>query len=777
MTLVRLLEGAVLSGEALDWAAVGGAVLGALVDDPTGSGRPAAPAPGIPPRGLALTTNAGDGGGALLVLVPRGAALETARLHAEALAAAAVAALCRAPALRHMPLRDLQRLASHMRLLAFEAGDALLAQGAEVAGVFVLVTGAVQLRVARVGAAGAAGTPCLGGATIAPDVLGGGQHAETMLRQQPVCGDSGELEAALARHGALVGMQGPGALLGDDVLRERRMGCSVVAASRVTALRLPPHKLPQLLEPLTLRLLARLRPQTGAAAALAAADAEVARDAAERAARGHSPAGSPLQLRRSPSPGGSRSGAASPGAAGRPEWRSAHSAGCEGGAGGAADRGNPGARGAGQRRMDGEQAEEAADHAWALSLPKGLTDAMAAALPGCQGSIPAEGAPVGGSLAAGGSVAASVQQLADSIRGVAAARKAAEAAGTCGVGRARACQGIPPQGIAGHEPGASLVPGPGGDRHTDLMEAACVAVVRLVPPPGQAHCPPAASGEDPGAAAALVDDAVAQFRAAAHDAGLRLVRWGAHEHLLLGELPPGSCAAADSGNSAAAAAAADSNAVEDFGTHDGGVAVGMRSVADCLLAMRARLAAVANAAPAAHMRLCAGAAVGSCFLQSAGGSFVVAASGRAHDAASHLADDAAAASPASLAGAILVSDAVRNALSDSHELCAAGGGWCLVAARAPPPLAVDGSAAALSDGCARRGGRRRSAVAHAASAAARRRAIRTRYEAIEELLARGDGLQRAPEHILTQPPPVRGARSDWCGRPCAVHTQLPANRV
>lgn len=39
--------------------------------------------------------------------------------------------------------------------------------------------------------------------------------------------------------------RGPGALLGDDFLRERRMACSVIAATAVTTLRLPPHKLPQ----------------------------------------------------------------------------------------------------------------------------------------------------------------------------------------------------------------------------------------------------------------------------------------------------------------------------------------------------------------------------------------------------------------------------------------------------------------------------------------------------------------------------------------------------
>jgi hypothetical protein len=47
------------------------------------------------------------------------------------------------------------------------------------------------------------------------------------------------------------------------------------------------------------------------------------------------------------------------------------------------------------------------------------------------------------------------------------------------------------------------------------------------------------------------------------------------------------------------------------------------------------------------------------------------------------------------------------------------------------------------------------------AAAARRQAIRKQYEALEVLLAQGEGLKRVPEYLLTQPPPVRPGALQW----------------
>ena len=52
-------------------------------------------------------------------------------------------------------------------------------------------------------------------------------------------------------------------MLGDACVREKRMAVSVVSLTPGTALHLPAHKFMTLLDPLTLRLFARLRPQHG----------------------------------------------------------------------------------------------------------------------------------------------------------------------------------------------------------------------------------------------------------------------------------------------------------------------------------------------------------------------------------------------------------------------------------------------------------------------------------------------------------------------------------
>jgi hypothetical protein len=72
--------------------------------------------------------------------------------------------------------------------------------------------------------------------------------------------------------------------LGDDCVREKRMAVSVISLSPVTALHLPAHKFMTLLDPLTLRLFARLRPQHGVGQQLLL-QASGARRALKRAVR------------------------------------------------------------------------------------------------------------------------------------------------------------------------------------------------------------------------------------------------------------------------------------------------------------------------------------------------------------------------------------------------------------------------------------------------------------------------------------------------------------
>lgn len=62
--------------------------------------------------------------------------------------------------------------------------------------------------------------------------------------------------------------RGPGAILGDDCVREKRMAVTVVAVTEIAAIRMLPQKFLTALDPLTARLFGRLRNQQGAGQAL-----------------------------------------------------------------------------------------------------------------------------------------------------------------------------------------------------------------------------------------------------------------------------------------------------------------------------------------------------------------------------------------------------------------------------------------------------------------------------------------------------------------------------
>eukprot|EP00879_Flechtneria_rotunda_P031124 GHRR01033976.1.p1 GENE.GHRR01033976.1~~GHRR01033976.1.p1 ORF type:complete len:353 (+),score=108.19 GHRR01033976.1:879-1937(+) len=71
------------------------------------------------------------------------------------------------------------------------------------------------------------------------------QHASRLLHPAPI----------------LLGVRGPGCVLGDDAMRERRLAVGVVAATQVVTLHIPPQKMLSALDSLTLRLFGRLRTQ------------------------------------------------------------------------------------------------------------------------------------------------------------------------------------------------------------------------------------------------------------------------------------------------------------------------------------------------------------------------------------------------------------------------------------------------------------------------------------------------------------------------------------
>lgn len=163
--------------------------------------------------------------------------------------------------------------------------------------------------------------------------------------------------------------------------------------------------------------------------------------------------------------------------------------------------------------------------------------------------------------------------------------------------------------------------------------------------------------------------------------------------------------------------------------------------------------------PPAHLFICPPCNVCPSFPHPAG-DFVTAISGRGFDTASRLAE--LAAELPSARDAILVSDAARQVLASSHGLVPAGGAYELTGHTSSLPgdgLPPDG---ARGRGAAPYGsimpGQPRAAPGRQMAAAARRQWIRKKYEALELLLARGEGLAPAPEYLLTQPPPVGGGR-------------------
>ncbi|WIA09516.1 hypothetical protein OEZ85_008912 [Tetradesmus obliquus] len=225
-----------------------------------------------------------------LLAISRPVYMEACRLHREAHVARLVDALCRLPCLRHTPIKELHRLACHLKEATYQPGQMLLHQGREVPDIHFLISGSVLLTYSA--PLTAAAKPCHmlssdGAALILPPVAAAAAAPATSgLPAGPAAAAAAAVVAAVAAGGssnggprssgladllrlgqqavqpaAVVGVRGPGAVLGDDALRERRLAVGVLAATAVTTLKIEVLKFMSCMDPLTLRLLGRLQQQ------------------------------------------------------------------------------------------------------------------------------------------------------------------------------------------------------------------------------------------------------------------------------------------------------------------------------------------------------------------------------------------------------------------------------------------------------------------------------------------------------------------------------------
>jgi len=791
ITALCLEDGACFSGDGLEWSLAGAAAIGLVQGEGQLQQQPGAML-GLPPRCIAAVTD--DAGCAVqLVRMTQEALFTVLRLNAQAHVAAIVPLCCRVPSLRHTPVRELHRLARHLRWVSFQPGEVLLHQGREITGVFILHSGTVQLQVHP-----------------RPHHQAAWKAAATNSSNAAAL--RAEASSAVDVGGAVVlGSRGPGALLGDDFLRERRMACSVVALTQVRALRLPPHKLPQVLDPLTLRLLDRLRQQQSSAAAaalLAEGESAVERAAAAAEHRatvlastyGAGGATSTTSIGRAGSPdnpsvpatllrdegGGGPSASvllSSSAQVQRPQWKVARRIDASGTVAQAGQqhcsskqyaasasrspqrrpRSSSSPTGCGEQQRGSDEDEAA----WMAALPRGLTEAKCARRT---------------------HTCDSVRQVVAGIRELEAARRSAapvhsapggwrlpvsknccthsEASAAAGDGAADSgsCS------IAGNNVRSCGYQNDTASDHTSALESACVGIVDILLLDGQPQT------EDEDAVAVAIDDAVAKFVAVVHDAGLRLIRWGPTRYVLLAELPIDGEGDAEE-EEEEEEGDADEGASSTGGGGGGKKAV-VRAAANSLLLMQHRLAAVVTKAACPHLRFTAGLAMGTCFLQSTAGDFVQCVSGRAYSAAERLLH--LAATLPSSTDAIIVSDSVQQLILASHDLQPIGGGFMLISAfqllarnssYIEQSVGADETAESLRSGglfkaptlalgaLQQQRQQQRSAKQQRKQAAAvRRQMIRRKYEALELLLAQGEGLLRAPEHLLTQPPPAPGTQ-------------------
>eukprot|EP00798_Chlamydomonas_sp_ICE-L_P007711 gene7711-879_t len=191
---------------------------------------------------------------------------------------------CRLPFLRHTPLRELFRLSRYLQEETFSRGTTILQQGKENTSLHFLIQGEVEIVI---------DLPLSTNKTLLAASLQAGQlaerpaslaHAPSMARRNiqnldgsPVHPD---VMTAIMYKGPMqrimLGRRGPGVVLGDDSLRERRMVVSVVALSgTVKTLSITPQRFSMCIDPLTLRLMHKLQKQHNATAEFTSAVGDV----------------------------------------------------------------------------------------------------------------------------------------------------------------------------------------------------------------------------------------------------------------------------------------------------------------------------------------------------------------------------------------------------------------------------------------------------------------------------------------------------------------------
>ncbi|KAF6257931.1 hypothetical protein COO60DRAFT_1168900 [Scenedesmus sp. NREL 46B-D3] len=187
------------------------------------------------------------------------------------------------------------------------------------------------------------------------------------------------------------------------------------------------------------------------------------------------------------------------------------------------------------------------------------------------------------------------------------------------------------------------------------------------------------------------------------------------------------------------------------------------------------------------LRLAAGMASGSCFVQYESGNFACGISGHAHDAAARLCNAAQSLPPAARSSspgssssyvALLLSDGAACCLQTNFCLEPCAGGHLLMSARAGLPTGpatarsastlnrqtlgpgrhtLLGAAALLAQGAVTPKTPGAAAGRRCAHKSQQRRRMRRKFEALEDLLAGAcDVLPPPPEHLLTQAPAASG---------------------
>ncbi|GLI67818.1 hypothetical protein VaNZ11_012099, partial [Volvox africanus] len=664
-----------------------------------------------------------------LVFVSREVYHRAMAMQSEISVRRAVDSCCRLPFLRHTPLKELYRLSRYLQEVTFQPGEVVLNQGRENGFIYFLVSGEVQvvldlpdtseplaLAAAMAALSGCKLTPqqaqaLAAHAAAAPAATGhgAGRLARDSIIHTTVTADGtappngGSAPAALALAAVaaavggpsgssgsqslpsfgvtrriVLGRRGSGVVLGDDLLREKRLTVGVVATSRCVCLAVSPQRFTMCCDPLTLRLFHKLRVQHSATALFT--DSLVQQE--DRAALGAmfreavlTQSYGPASLKRLEAPEPKAWKApnvrpeeiaipadqvfqqrpahktvtnASPSSNGGPASSSlavtttAHSG---GGAGGSRVSGG-GSTGSGLGTFSAAQTSHTAPvngstgSAGAGSLLPGAVAGVDGGPPRLYGGLTVS--LVQGLVGRGaevGSMATFLQRIKTS--------EADALALPSGSGGRDGQLGPRDLDMSQQMRGITAQP---QKVYTDMHEAACMAVIKVELAPGQLDV-----RLDP--LAQVLDDIVVQWSDLAHRWGLQLVRWRTHDYVLVTQL--------------------------DTATSPGGKRSRVRIMADTLLSMAAEFRRIVAQNEIPHLSMCAGMAIGGLFSSYDSGHFLVHCSGQAYTAAQHLCRMACEESH--WQGTLLVADSVAQALSRTHKVTFAAGGSVLVGAVGGPP--------------------------------------------------------------------------------------------